>query len=226
MSSAIGILQERSLHASIKDLYMHGDARTEVEVDGFVVDVVRDGLLIEVQTQNFSKIKSKLRTLFKTHPVRLVYPIPIEKWIVRQSPDGLKELSRRRSPKRGCFLDVFDELVRIPRFIAHSNFSIEVLLIREEEIRQQDGKGSWRRRGWSIVDRRLIEVVDKRLYEKPEDFLQMIPDELERPFLNSDLVESLGISVRIAQRMTYCLRKMNAIKIVGKKGNAILYDMC
>ncbi len=226
MSSAIGTLQERSLHASIKDLYITGDAQTEVEVDGFVIDVVRDGLLIDVQTRNFSKIKSKLRTLFKNHPVRLVYPIPNEKWIVRQSPDGLKELSRRRSPKQGSFLDLFDELIRIPRFIAHSNFSIEVLLIKEEEIRQQDGKGSWRRRGWSIVDRRLIEVVDKRLYEKPADFLHMIPEDLERPFLNSDLVESLGISVRIAQRMTYCLRKMNAIKIAGKRGNAILYDTC
>jgi hypothetical protein len=97
-------------------------------------------------------------------------------------------------------------------------------LIIEEEIRQQDGKGSWRRRGWSIVDRRLIEVLDKRLYEKPSDFQQFIPDTLQRPFNNSDLVEALGIPPRIAQRMTYCLRKMDAIKVVGKKGNAILYE--
>ena len=221
----IGTLQERSLHASLKDLYTTGDARTEVSIDGFVVDVVRNGLLIEIQTRNFAAMKNKLLTLLKNHQVRLVYPIPKKKWIVKETADGVKQLSRRSSPKRCGFEDLFDELIRIPNFIAHSNFSIEVLLIEEEEIRRQDGKGSWRRRGWSIIDRKLIEVVDRRLYENPSDFLHFIPSSLEKPFRTSDLVDSLGISRRLGQRLTYCMRKMNALKTVGKKGNAILYDI-
>jgi hypothetical protein len=220
----IGTLQERSLHSSLKELYTDGDARTEVFVDGFVVDVVKDGILIEIQTRNFAAIKSKLFSLFKSHPVRLVHPLPKKKWIVKQTPDGLKELSRRLSPKRCGFEDIFDELVRIPSFIAHSNFSLEVLLIEEEEIRHQDGKGSWRRRGWSIVDRKLIEVLERRLYQKPSDFLHFIPESLERPFSNSDLMEALGVSRRLGQKLTYSLRKMNALKVVGKKGNALLHD--
>lgn len=221
----IGTLQERSLHSSLKELYSTGDAKTEVSVDGFVVDVVKNGLLIEIQTRNFAAIKNKLLSLLKNHRVRLVYPIPKKKWIVKQSPDGTMQLSRRSSPKRCGFEDIFDELIRIPNFIAHSNFSIEALLIEEEEIRRQDGKGSWRRKGWSIVDRKLIEVVDRRLYEKPTDFLHLIPVSLEKPFRNSDLVEALGISRRLGQRLTYCLRKMNALKTVGKKGNALLHDI-
>jgi hypothetical protein len=225
MGPSIGTLKERSLHASLKQLYMTGDAKAEVEIDGYVVDIVRHGLLIEVQTKNFAKIKSKLFALMKKYPVRLVYPIPSEKWVVRQSPDGSQEIGRRRSPKRMSHVDIFDELIRFPNFIAHNNFSLEVILIREEEIRRKDGKGSWRRRGWSIVDRRLIEVVERSVYETPSDFLELIPTELEKPFTNSDLVESMGIPRRIAQRMTYCLRKMDAIRTVGKKGNAILYDV-
>ena len=221
----IGTLQERSLHASLKELYVQGDAKSEVSIDGFVIDVVKDDLLIEIQTRNFAAIKSKLLSLLKNHPVRLVHPLPIKKWIVKQTPDGMKQLSRRLSPKKCGFEDIFDELVLIPNFMAHSNFSIEVLLIEEEEIRLQDGKGSWRRRGWSIVDRKLVEVIDRRLYEKPSDFLHFIPHALERPFRNSDLVESLGISRRLGQRLTYCLRKMNALKTVGKKGNALLHDI-
>ncbi len=221
----IGTLQERSLHASLKQLYLTGNARTEVSVEGFVVDVVRDDLLIEIQTRNFAAIKNKLLSLLKTHPVMLVYPLPMKKWIVKQTPDGAKQISRRSSPKRCGFEDVFDELIRIPNLISHSNFSIEVLLIEEEEIRRHDGKGSWRRRGWSIVDRQLVEVMDRRLYRKPSDFLHFIPDSLERPFRNSDLVEALGISRRLGQRMTYSLRKMNTLKTVGKKGNALLHDI-
>jgi hypothetical protein len=220
----IGTLQERSLHASLKELYVQGDARSEVSIDGFVVDVVKDDLLIEIQTRNFAAIKSKLLSLLKNHPVRLVHPLPMKKWIVKQTPYGMKQLSRRLSPKKCGFEDIFDELVRIPNFMTHSNFSIEVLLIEEEEIRRQDGKGSWRRRGWSIVDRRLIEVVDRRLYERPSDFLHFIPDSLEKPFTNSDLVQALGISRRLCQRLTYCLRRMMALKTIGKKGNALLHD--
>jgi hypothetical protein len=203
---------------------MGKDAREEVEIDGYVVDIVTDEMLIEVQTRNFAKIKSKLLALIKNHPVRLVYPIPKEKWVVRQTLDGSTEIGRRRSPKRLHHAHIFDELIRFPNFIAHDNFSIEVILIKEEEIRRKDGKGSWRRRGWSIVDRRLIEVIDRRVYKKPSDFLRFIPHNLAKPFTNSDLIESMVIPRRIAQRMTYCLRKMNAIKRVGKKGNAILYD--
>ena len=221
----IGTLQERSLHASVKDLYMTGDARSEVSVEGFVVDVVKDDLLVEVQTRNFAAIKSKLVSLLKNHPVRLVYPLPKKKWIVKESLDGSKQLSRRRSPKSCGFEDVFDELVRIPNLITHSNFSIEVLLIEEEEVRRQDGMGSWRRRGWSIVDRKLVKVLERRLYETPSDFLHFVPESLEKPFRNSDLVDALGIPRRLGQRMTYCLRKMNVLKKVGKKGNALLHDV-
>ena len=197
---------------------------SEVSVDGFVVDVVRNGLLIEIQTRNFAAIKKKLLSLRRNNKVRLVYPLPQKKWIVKETIDGSRQLSRRLSPKRCGFEDVFNELVRIPTMVAHENFSIELLLTEEEEIRRQDGKGSWRRRGWSIIDRKLVEVVDRRLYKTPSDFLHFIPESLEKPFTNSDLAESLGISRQLCQRMTYCLRRMNTLKKVGKRGNALLHD--
>lgn len=221
----IGTLQEGSLHSSLKELYLDGNARAEVLVDGYVVDIIKDGLLIEIQTSNFAQIKTKLFSLFSKYPVRLVHPISQKKWIVKKSLDGLEELSRRLSPKRGDFEDIFDELVRIPSFIVHPNFSLELILIEEEEVRRQDGKGSWRRKGWSIVDRRLVGVIDRHLYEKPSDFLHFIPDSLEEPFTNSDLVKTSGISNRLAQRLTYCLRKMNVLKTVGKSGKALLHEI-
>jgi hypothetical protein len=219
----IGTLQERSLHAAIKKLYEGPAAKMEVTIEGYVIDVVREDLLIEVQTRNFAVIKEKLLTLMKNHQIRLVYPIPTEKWIVRRSPDGEKEIDRRRSPKKQGFANLFEELVSIPTFLLHKNFSLEVILIREEEIRMQDGRGSWRRRGWSSLDRRLIEVIERRIYKEPSDFLHLIPESLERPFTTSRLAEASIIPKRIAQKMTYCLRKMGVLKVVGKSGNAFLY---
>lgn len=222
MNSSIGILQESSLHAGIKELYMSAGAKSEVEVDGFIVDVVQDDLLIEVQTSNFSKIKGKLSSLLKNHKVRLVYPIASEKWIVHQSPDCSTELSRRKSPKKMSYVNMFDELVSLPNLLVHSNLSLDVLLIKEEDIRCKDGRGSWRRRGWSTIDRKLIEVVESRSFEHPTDFLQFIPKDLKKPFTNSELAKALRVNPRVARRITYCLRKMSALRVVGKEGNALL----
>jgi hypothetical protein len=221
--TSIGTLQERSLHAAIKKLYEGPDTQVEVAIDGYIIDVIRKSLLIEIQTRNFTAIKEKLLRLMKNHPIRLVYPIPSEKWVVRQSPDGITEISRRRSPKKLGIANVFEELVSIPTFLLHKNFSLEVILIREEEIRMQDGKGSWRRNGWSSVDRKLIDIIERRLYNEPMDFLHLIPDTLQRPFTSSDLAEASGIPKRIAQKMTYCMRKMGILRYIGKERNAYLY---
>jgi hypothetical protein len=56
---------------------------------------------------------------------------------------------RRKSPKRGRLEDLFWELVSIPQLLSNPNFSLEVLMIRGEEVRRYEGKRAWRRRGWA-----------------------------------------------------------------------------
>ena len=48
--SGIGLLNEKPLHASLKQWYARPGDRFEVAVGGFVIDIVRDDLLIEIQT--------------------------------------------------------------------------------------------------------------------------------------------------------------------------------
>src|ERR671919_699319 len=98
--SGIGLLNEKPLHASLKQWYAQPGDRLEVPVDRFVVDIVRDDLLIEIQTRNFASINSKLRTLTRSYQVRLVYPVVQEKWIVRSAKRGGGIPVRRKSPKR------------------------------------------------------------------------------------------------------------------------------
>ncbi len=59
--SGIGLLNEKPLHASLKEWYAQPGDRFEQPVDGYVVDVVREGLLLEIQTANFSSIKTKMK---------------------------------------------------------------------------------------------------------------------------------------------------------------------
>jgi hypothetical protein len=216
-------MNEISLHRALQDRYTHpGDAQ-EVPVEGYIIDVVSGDLLIEVQTSSFSSIKQKLLDLVPRHPVRLVHPIACEKWIVKQSGDGKRTLGRRKSPKRGSFVHVFDELVSFPGLLAVDNFSLDVVLTREDEIRRHNPRRAWRRRGWMIHERRLISVVDCRRFERPADVTALIPSALPDPFTTADLAKALKQPRRLAQRMAYCLREMNEIVPVGKRGNAIVY---
>jgi len=217
-------MTEYSLHSEIKDWYMVSGDELEVKVEDFIVDIIRGKLLIEIQTGNFSAIKKKLIQLLSNNHVRLVYPIAKLKWIVHVSRSG-EFVRRRKSPKRGKLTDLFYELVYAPSLIKDRNFSFEVLLIEEEEVRCNDGRGSWRRRGVSVKDRKLLNVFDRVVFEGSQDFLEFLPEELDGYFTNRVLALKLGISVRLAQKITYCLRKMGAISIAGKKRNELLFQV-
>ena len=223
--NGIGRLRERSLHAALKERYARPGDEMEVQVDGYVIDIVRDDLLIEVQTGSFSKLGAKLRTLVKTHPVVLIYPIPQLRWIVKIDPDSGERLSRRKSPKRGRYTDLFGELMRIPDLINHPSFSIKVALIEEEQIRCADGRGSWRRKGVSIIDRELVDVIETRGFSEKRDLLALLPDSLPHPFTNKLLARALRVRARQAQRMSYCLKRMGAIVEVGRDGREFLLDI-
>jgi hypothetical protein len=222
-NKAFSTRKESSLHSAIKKWYFQEGDRLEARVDDFIVDIVRGALLIEIQTANFSAIKPKFSQLLVTHKIRLVYPIAVQKWIVRKSTTTGEAFCRRRSPKRGCVLDVFDELIRIPSLFSNGNLSIEVLMIEMEEIWCNDGKGSWRRRGASIEDKKLIRVLGRMVFENKADFLQVLPKNLTDPFSNRNLAESLGITVNRSRRMTYALRKIGVITHVGNDGRQMLF---
>lgn len=222
-ASAISTLNESPLHAALKAWYARPGDRLEVQVDGFIIDIVQGDLLIEIQTGNFSSLRQKLAALTGQHRVRLVYPVAREKWIVKLAEDGRGRLSRRKSPKRGTVEDVFHELVSFPQLLAQPGFALDVLLIQEEETRRYDGTRRWRRGGWVTQGRSLLAVVDRRLFESPADLAALLPPGLAEPFTTADLASALVKPRRLAQRMAYCLREMGILEAVGKRGNAILY---
>lgn len=218
----IGTLNEKPLHASLKRWYALPGDRVEVPLQGYFVDLVRGELLIEIQTASFGSIRSKLRALTRDHRVRLVHPIAVERWIVKQ-PLGDQPGSRRKSPKRGRLEDVFVELVSFPELLCSGNLSLEVLLVQEEEVRRHDARRRRRRDGWVTHERRLLDVRERHVFHGPADLAALVPSDLDQPFLTSDLAAALRCPRWLAQKMAYCLRQMGALTIVGKRGNAILY---
>jgi hypothetical protein len=207
----------------LKAWYAQPGDQIEVPVDGFIIDIVRGDLLIEIQTRSFSSIKDKLFALTARHPVRLVYPIARQKWIVKLPHGKQGAQTRRKSPKRGALVHVFEELVSFPTLLADPGFSLDVLLIHEQEVRRYDRRRGWRRRGWVTHERQLLEVVGQRHFRTPGDLRSLLPPTLNDPFTTADLASAIARPRRLAQRMAYCLREMGLIDRAGKRGRAILY---
>lgn len=218
----IGTLNEQPLHAALKEFYAGPGSRLEVEVDGFVVDVAQDHLLVEIQTGSFSTIKHKVTSLAARHHLRLVYPIASQKWLLKLPRKDGGETRRRKSPKRGRPEELFKELVSFPHLICCESFSLEVVFIHEEEVRRHDPQ-RWRNRGWVTVERRLLDVVDRRLFRRPADLATLLPSALPQRFTTADLAEALEGPRWLAQKMAYCLRKIGVITRVGTRGRSNLY---
>lgn len=222
MHNGIGTMRERSLHAEIKRrLYQPGD-EFESNVDGYVVDIKREGLILEIQTANFSAMRTKLADLTESHSVRLVHPIAARKWIKTLSRDG-EVLARRKSPRHGIVEHVFLELVSIPHIVTSPRFSLEILLIEEEQILCEDSHGSRRRKRRSVLDRRLLEIIESITFRSADDFRTFLPASLKQPFTTRELAKAIHQPVYLAQKMAYCLKKMNVIEPVAKTGNSICY---
>jgi hypothetical protein len=221
----IGLLNEQPLHAALKTWYAQPGDRLEVWVDSFVVDIVQADLLVEIQTGNFSAVKEKINILAERHPLRLVYPVAREKWLLKLPKERGGETKRRKSPKRGRVDEVFNELVSFPELLCSANFSLEVLLIQEEEVRRYNPARRWRNRGWVTVERRLLDVTGRRLFEQPQDMVAMLPEALPRCFTTADIAQAMDRPRRLAQKMAYCLRKMEAIVEVGRRGRSKLYTL-
>ncbi|MBX2864118.1 MAG: hypothetical protein KTR27_11220 [Leptolyngbyaceae cyanobacterium MAG.088] len=223
-TSGIGLLNEKPLHASLKQWYAQLGDRFEVAVDGFVIDIVRHDQLLEIQTGNFSAIKSKLTKLVRSHPVRVIYPIAQEKWIVKLANDRDQVNTRRKSPKKGRVEDVFREMVSLPQLISNPNFSLEVVMIQEEEVRRFDEKRRWRRHGWCTEERRLLNVVERHVLKTSADWLAFLPKAMET-FTTKDIANATNIRRELAQKIAYSLRVARLIELIGKQGRSNLYKI-
>ena len=115
--------------------------------------------------------------------------------------------------------DLFWELVSIPQLLSNPNFSLEVLMIREEEVRRDDRR---RRKGWILEGRRLLEVLDQHLFTKSEDWLAFVPTELNS-FTTVELATRVDANRELAQKLAYCLRHGRMIELIGRRGRANLY---
>lgn len=217
-------MAQTTLHHQLKAFYAGPSGRTEVVLDGFRIDAVRRGRLYEIQTGSFGALRDKLRSLAERRRVVLVFPIAAVKHIERLDRPGGSVLGRRKSPRRGTFLDAFVELVSLAEVLPHPRIELELVLTEETDVRVDDGRGSRRRRGVSLVDRRLERIVERRRLRDAADYLALLPRLPDRsPFTTADLAACMGKPRWLAQKAAYFLRRGGALSVVSRGSGGFCY---
>lgn len=215
---------ETSLHRQLKRFYAGHETRQEVRVGRWRIDAVARGQLVEVQLGSLAAIRSKVQALLAEHRLRVVKPIVARKHLIKLDERG-RVVAERSSPKRGSWLDAFDELVYFTQVFPHPNLTLELPLVEIAE-RRRPGHGRrrrWRRDDFVVDDQELLAIADQRRVRTAADLVRLLPARPQGEFDTADLAQALGVRRFVAQRIAYCLREMGALDTRGKRARAWLY---
>jgi hypothetical protein len=168
-------------------------------------------------------MRAKLSCFLPQYPVRIVYPIPAQKWVVWVDPETGRTIKRNRSPLRGSFFHAFRELYRIRSFLRDPNLSLELLLIDMDEYRLLDGWSRDKKRGSHRYDRIPLRLQDRMLLTCPQDYMQFVPEDLPEPFTSAQFAGAVGFRKDGFSTVLLLLTEMGAVERIGKKGNSYLY---
>jgi len=227
---SIGLLQEKSVHATLKLMYERDETCHEVKIGDYYADVFieKDSTVVEIQTRQFYKLKDKLDYFLSAYKVVLVHPIIEKKTIVTLDEERFNAvtclaelksedfLSVRKSPKKRIPQNIFQELYRIKPFLLNKNFSVNIVMMSATEYRTK-------KRKLEIVPDEARAVIT---LEKPSDYLKLLPEDLPTDFTTKDLKAILGPSMAPseAQAMANILTHFGILKKIGKQGRMYLYQ--
>lgn len=223
--NGIGTLSEKTMHAIIKNYLEPNDDNHEIPVNGYVADIYNNGSIIEVQTANFNKLRSKLSVFLNDYEVTVVYPIVYMKWLGWIDLETGEQGKLRKSPKKGTPYEAFIQLYKIKQFLNNPNFKFKILMINVEELRLLNGWSYDKKRGSTRYDRIPKELVEEIDIENVRDYLRFVPIDLPDKFTVKDFAKEARINDGLARLCLNILTYTNTVKRVGKSGNAIIYNV-
>lgn len=222
--NGIGTLQEKTLHAVLKNFYEPDLTHQEIPVENFVADILRDDEIIEIQTRGFNKLRRKLDVFLQQYPVTIVYPIIHTKWLYWIDEETGEISKKRKSPKCGRIYDAIPELYKIKMYLDNPNLHICLLLIDAEEYRLLNGWSQDRKKGSTRYDRIPTKLVEEHYIGCLADYQSFLPENLPRDFTSKDFAKAAKIPLGYAQTTLTILHHIGVVERTGKKERAYTYQ--
>lgn len=218
-----GTLQEKTVHAVMKLYYEPDVDYHEVPIESYIADIYTGKRIIEIQNGNFNRLRPKLEAFLPLYPVTVVLPIPHVKWVIWMDETTGELSDRHKSPITGNIYHAFPELYKIKSFLKDPNLSFAFPLVDMDEYRLLNGWSKNRKRGSSRYDRMPLELFDEIFIERREDFMQVVPYDLQEPFTIKEFAKAAKIHRDLAASVVPLLKEMDLVEWVGKRGHEYLY---
>lgn len=219
-----GTLQEKTVHAVMKLYYEPNIDYHEVPIEGFIADIYTGSRIIEIQNGNFNRLRDKLAAFLPHYPVTVVLPIPHYKWLIWMDEESGELSKKHKSPVTGSVYSAFPELYKIKNFLTDPNLSFAFPLIDMDEYRLLNGWSKDRKKGSNRYDRMPLALFDEVQFDRPEDFIQVIPYELEE-FTVKEFAKAAKIHCDLARVTLHILHSMKLVNRVGKRGREYFYEV-
>ena len=220
-----GTLREKTVHAVMKLYYEPDEDYHEVPIEGYIADIYTGRRIIEIQNGNFNKLRPKLEVYLPLYPVTVVLPIPHHKWVIWMDEESGELSKKHKSPVTGSVYHAFPELYKIKQYLGHPNLSFAFPMLDLDEYRLLNGWSRNRKRGSSRYDRMPVALYDEVRIERTEDFMQLVPYELEQAFTIKEFAKAAGIHRDLAATVVPLLTHMQILVRAGKRSREYLYEV-
>jgi hypothetical protein len=221
----IGMQKEKTLHAVLKCFKEPDPDRQEIPIGNYIADIYNREGITEIQTAHLGNLRAKLDTFLPLFPVRVVYPIAHRKRVIWIDPDTGEQAENNLSTHIGTYYTAFRELYRIRPYLTRPGLTLELLLIDLEEYRIKDGWSRDRKRGSHRFDTIPVSLQGELVLERPEDYMQLVPENLPEPFTAADFAAAAGIPRELASTVMLLLTETGTVLRVGRQGRAWLYRL-
>lgn len=223
LENGIGTLGEKTIHAVLKNYLSPDPLYHEVKYKNYYADIVTPEVIIEIQTQNFDRLRKKLSAFLKESPVTIAYPIPHTKWLHWVDKESGEVSGGRKSPKTGKASQILPELYKIKDYLGDSGLTLHLLLIDLEEYKFLNGWSKDKKKGAEKADRIPVGLAGELIIKKPSDYGLLLPEGLGDSFVAKEFAKATGFRGIDLSASLKVLIQMGVIEQTGKKGRAFLY---
>lgn len=221
--AGIGTYKEKRLHIILKRYFEEDPACHEIPVKGFIADILREGVITEIETKGFSGLGPKLAAYLPEYRVQLVHPLAGRKYVSWIDPETGVLSPRHLSPKKEGICDLLFELVRILPYADHPRLEVLGPVLELDEYRRADGWDRTGKRGSHRVERIPTELTDMIELITDDDYRRAIPDSLPDAFTVKEFAKAARTRTETARAAMKVLEKRGVLIPVGRAGRAVTY---
>jgi hypothetical protein len=206
----IGTLNEKPIHAFLKEHFEPNIDSHEIRIGSFVADIVGENGIIEIQTGSFGSLSKKLKAFLSAGHVTVVHPIITQTTIINND-SGRKY----KSPRKSTIYNFLPQAYNIRDFLSDERLHFVLVLMSVTQGKSGSGKRAVKR------DRKPEKIIAEIALERISDW-HIFTDELPETFTQKEFEAITKIYGRDGWGALQTLIAVGLVSQTHKEGNTTI----